>query len=388
MPEETTAASRRDVLSRGAAATGALFVGTAAAGTAAAATIRVGPDEPIREAVDEADPGDTVLVDGGTHREQVLIRKDLRLRGRDDATVVPPSGPLEAVSGLRPLVGAVGSGAEVRVEGLTVDGEDRGTGGFYTGVGYVGAGGTVRDTTVERTGFGGYVTPERGDGGDATVRVTGCRFEELGADPLVFVRPGTTGHVFDTTLVGTPGTAQRALTAGYGARVVAKRNTFREFYVDGDGNGDGNESEGGDGIGVGFFAYDSADNTLQENEFEAVQYPAYLLADARSDAGSAAGRSRITNNEFEGEDLPDDATSYGTLVYAYDPDEDDGTTETANDVKLVNNDYEGFDVGVAALVEGEGVVRNTKVVNNSFEDVDEPIVDEGEATKRQANRID
>ncbi|PSQ10983.1 hypothetical protein BRC93_07080 [Halobacteriales archaeon QS_5_70_15] len=145
----------------------------------------------------------------------------------------------------------------------------------------------------------------------------------------------------------------------------------------------------GEGIGIGFFAFDSADNTLRDNEFEAVQYPVYLLAHAGSDAGSSAGRSRIVDNEAEGEDLPDDSTSCGTVVSAYDPEEADDTTETADDVKVVNNAYEGFDVGVGVgvLTEGEGVARNTTVVNNELEDVDEPVVDEGEGTKRRANGV-
>jgi len=66
---------------------------------------------------------DRVVVEGGTHREQVLVRKDLTLRGTDDATVAPPSGDLGTLSGLRPLVGAGGAGVEVTVEGFTIDGE-------------------------------------------------------------------------------------------------------------------------------------------------------------------------------------------------------------------------------------------------------------------------
>jgi len=282
-----------------------------------------------------------VVVEGGTHREQVLVRKDLTLRGTDDATVAPPSGDLGTLSGLRPLVGA---------------------------------GGRVRDVTVERIDFGGYVTEGPDEDGSVAVGISGCRFEELGADPLPFAWQGTTGRVFDTGFAGTPGTAQRALTAANGARVVAERNELLAFH------------SAGEGIGIGFFAFDSADNTLRDNEFEAVQYPAYLLAHAGSDAGSSAGRSRIVGNEAEGEDLPDDSTSYGTVVSAYDPEEADDTTETADDVKVVNNAYEGFDVGVGVLTEGEGVARNTKVVDNELEDVDEPVVDEGEGDEKADQR--
>ncbi|PSQ10984.1 hypothetical protein BRC93_07085 [Halobacteriales archaeon QS_5_70_15] len=105
---------------------------------------------------------DRVVVEGGTHREQVLVRKDLTLRGTDDATVAPPSG-------LRPLVGA---------------------------------GGRVRDVTVERIDFGGYVTEDPDEDGSVAVGISGCRFEEFGADPLLFAGQGTTGRVFDTGFAG------------------------------------------------------------------------------------------------------------------------------------------------------------------------------------------
>jgi len=55
----------------------------------------VRPDESIQEAVDSADPGDTIVVLGGVHRESVVIEKDgIALRGVD-TSLRPPAEPSE-----------------------------------------------------------------------------------------------------------------------------------------------------------------------------------------------------------------------------------------------------------------------------------------------------
>jgi nitrous oxidase accessory protein NosD len=55
----------------------------------------VRPDESIQEAVDTADPGDTIVVLGGVHRETVVIEKDgIALRGVD-TSLRPPAEPAE-----------------------------------------------------------------------------------------------------------------------------------------------------------------------------------------------------------------------------------------------------------------------------------------------------
>jgi parallel beta-helix repeat protein len=61
----------------------------AAIGPAGAQSSVVGPGESIQEAINAADPGDTIVV-RGVHREDVVIRKDgIKLRGVD-ATLRPP----------------------------------------------------------------------------------------------------------------------------------------------------------------------------------------------------------------------------------------------------------------------------------------------------------
>ncbi|MFF0063205.1 nitrous oxide reductase family maturation protein NosD [Streptomyces sp. NPDC005279] len=65
----------------------------AAAPSAAAANHTVYPGESIQEAVNAAEPGDTIVIWPGTYRESVLVTKaNLTLRGMGPATVIRP-GP-------------------------------------------------------------------------------------------------------------------------------------------------------------------------------------------------------------------------------------------------------------------------------------------------------
>lgn len=384
MADQRTQLSRRSALRKGALATGALLVG--GTGTAAAAPVRVPADySSIQAAVDAASAGDTVVVDGsaGPYREQVIVRKDLTVRGVDDPTLLPPSGGLGVsdIAVIQPIFGAVGYGNEVTFEGFTVDGENAtDKGGFYSGFGYYKADGEVADVTARRAEYGGYVSQNRGGGGSQSVAVSGSRFEELGygggvLQQLVFNEPGTEGTVTDCTFVGDPGkNFLYGVTAGYGGIVDARRNTFRDFY--------------GGSFQLGFYAFDSPDCSIQHNTFQDVQYPVYANATSTAGPSTSAGEHRITRNTFAGSGIPSGDTSYGTTIYANDLDSDDGKTETANNVKIVNNDYSNLDNGVATFEAGEGEVRNTKIIRNDFDEVDTPVTSNGDGLKQQANRVD
>lgn len=376
--------SRRSVLTKGALATGAVIIG--GTGTAAADTIRVPADyNSIQAAVDAAAAGDTVVVDGsaGPYREQVIVRKDLTVRGVNDPTLLPPSGGLGVsdIAVIQPIFGAVGYGNEVNFEGFTVDGEDAtDKGGFYSCFGYYKADGEVSDVTAKRAEYGGYISQNRGGGGSQTVTVSDSRFENIGygggvLQQLVFNEPGTEGKVKRCTFVGEPSkNFLYALTAGFGGIVDAQDNTFKNFY--------------GGSFQLGFYAFDSPDCTIQNNTFQDVQYPVYANASSTAGPSTSAGEHRITGNTIDGDGIPSDLTSYGTTIYAYDIDPDDGKTETANNVKVVNNDYSNLDFGVATFETEAGEVENTKIIRNEFENVETPITSNGDGLKQQANRVE
>src|SRR5436309_5876492 len=118
----------------------------------AAATIVVPRDFPtIQAAVDAAVPGDTITVKGGIYTEEVVIGKDVNLRGagigatiiRSPATLTPYA--VDVIRGIPfTAIVRVAHGAHVRISGLTISGPV--PCGFVIGVV------AVQSATLELTG--------------------------------------------------------------------------------------------------------------------------------------------------------------------------------------------------------------------------------------------
>jgi len=370
---------------------GGIAVASGIAGqVSASSTITVPTDyDTINDAVDAAAPGDTVVVKDGKYREQVIVRKDLTVRGEGNPTLLPPSGNLGVgdIAVIQPIFGARGYGNDVTFEGFTVDGEEASDkGGFYSCVGYYLADGTIRDVELTGADYGAYISQNRGgtprtDLGQE-VNVFDSHFEDLGLSrgvnqQLVFNEPGTTGKVQDCTFVGDKG--ERAflygLSPGYSASIKAQGNSFENFY--------------GGSFQIALYGFNTPDCTVQKNDFQACQFPIYVAATDRV-SRTSADKFKIVKNSIDGSDVPDDLAfdSFGTTLFAEDLEEDDGAVQTVNNAKIVNNDYSDLDVGVSLNATGEGVVNNTKIIRNKFENVDTAIENNGgEQTKQEANRI-
>jgi nitrous oxidase accessory protein len=135
----------------------------------------------LQSRVDAAAPGDTVLVEAGTYRGDLVIDKPLRLVGR--------GRPLILGSG-RGTVLSVQS-ADVTVEGLDIDGRAGGDlGRDPSGIHIAARRVTVRDCRIRQTLFGIYLREAHG------AVVTGCRIRGIrGKDPG---EKGSGIHVWNT----------------------------------------------------------------------------------------------------------------------------------------------------------------------------------------------
>jgi hypothetical protein len=112
---------------------GALLLAAACGADPAGAstnTIRVPQDRgTIQAAVDAAAPGQTITISGGTYTEEVVIDKDVELRGAGvDTTVIKspnsltPYGVHHPDGRLLTAIVRIGHGAHVRMSRLTVSG--------------------------------------------------------------------------------------------------------------------------------------------------------------------------------------------------------------------------------------------------------------------------
>lgn len=104
----------------------------------------------IQAAVDDADPGATIEVAAGLYVEQVQIDKDLTLVGTGPCTVVQPPETMSECppsSGYTPVI-CVRNATDVQLIDLTVDGDGRGNGLVFHGVGFYEAGGRVSGVEI------------------------------------------------------------------------------------------------------------------------------------------------------------------------------------------------------------------------------------------------
>jgi len=332
-------------------------------------TLQVGPSGDIQRAVNRAAPGDTVVVNGGTHSGRVVIDKPLTLRGTDDATIVPSADLRTGGSGFGTLVRVTDVQAGVTVQGFSIDGDDDGVTTAAVGVHFDEAGGELRDLTLRGTEVGVVAT---GTGSRRTVTVRNSRFESLGSLPLVFYDEGVHGKLVDSALAGTPGTTQVGVTIAFGATADLRGNGFEEFY-----------DEETFGLGVGVFAPSTA--TVRENTFGNVQYPAYFLSAPLAPDGER-DRSRFVGNEVDGRDIPAEGSTSGTTVQIVDLPEVDGPAGPVDEVAVVGNHYANIDVGITALAGGRHL-SDTMVSKNRFTDVPVPTTTSGTPLPVQPTRL-
>ncbi|MDY6817612.1 MAG: right-handed parallel beta-helix repeat-containing protein [Halobacteriales archaeon] len=368
----------------------------------------------IQAAVDAATAGETVLVDGGTYREQVLINKDLTLKGQDGATVEAPDGLttytiVESLSTWAPMVfaygGSISSGevsgsgtVAVDISGLSFDGRgDTGQSGRKTAVLYRNVGGATESAITDNsvTDLG---TPGDSIGivayGDSDVRVdnntlAGFGRGGIGANgdggdhpsPNMVVRNNEIDSESDPG-----GSAPNGVQIGFGATGQVRENTIKNCRYADDIDGLFQAS------GILLFESDGVKvqgNTLENND----------VAIAASAWGWFLGSAN--NHKVVKNDITDALIGVNLRATAWD--QDGGLASftnqdpSVNNNKVVNNDLADPEDGptgeIGVSIESndrgdddgyEPAAKNNKVIRNTIEGFDEQISDEGTDTRISA----
>ncbi|MCF8023834.1 MAG: right-handed parallel beta-helix repeat-containing protein [Clostridiales bacterium] len=328
-----------------------------------AETINV-PDEygTIQEAINNAQAGDTIEVAEGTYTEQIVINKNLTLKGEGSPTIKAPDDPdnftiPENSKQWEPVMFAFGgtldeetgevtgdSQVEVNIFGFTVDGDERVPSERAAGIllrNVVSTGSISNNTiqnfdlTQETFGIQAY--------GNSNLTISGNTVTDYGRGGIVANGEGCHAVITDNTVEGVypdipTGWAINGIQIGYGATGKIRGNEVS-------GNGWPGEKWAGSGILGGVYSSDNVlveDNTVSENEIGIGVMGKYM------DPQDPSSDNIIRNNTV-------DSNEEGISIQS--PAEDnvvEGNT-------ITNNDY-----GVAAVNYGEGVSGTAVHYNNIY----------------------
>lgn len=358
--------------------------------------IVVGPNESIQSAVNQASPGDKILVDGGIHAEQILINKDVTLVGRNGATVIQPQSVQsynleESGSSWRPLIFAYGGiiqddiaggsqTIDVTIRGFTVDGEsspaDALTGILLRNVQSSGGITDVAVKNMDRKGTGstfGLIAY-----GDSKVTfannvIKGIERGGIGANGDGGSHPSPRVTVRNNTIIGSdnPLNAPNGIQIGYGAKGTILNNSISQAHY-----GDSTWSASG------ILVFESDGVKIQGNTIEKTD-----RAIAVSSWGwfrETADGNSINGNTISGSDggivVQSRSWAFSTL------------NSTANNNKIIRNTVEGTGSGIGIHVYAEDLsldfdptVENNKVINNRIQNFSTSIETNGRGNKIQAN---
>lgn len=356
----------------------------------------------IQGAVDAAQSGDVVMVKKGQYQEQVVINKDLTLRGQNRPTIKIPESPdqytfPENSKQWEPILFAYGGSAmngdvsgsatiDVTISGFTIDGQNeqpeakRAVSILLRNVNH---NGNVSDNVVRNMAVGGKETFGILVYGDSEVTIAGNRVLQyerggIGANGDGGAHPAPKVVIKNNQVTGSTGIGEawgpNGIQIGYGAAGQITDNTVR----------DNRYSESAP-VASGILVFESDGVMVRDNKV------------SNSDAGIAAGswgwlrpttdNLKIMQNKIEEaiRGITLRAVAFGGYTM---------TDPSVSNTKVVNNTISSGmtddNIGIAvraidASSEYDPKAENNKVINNSISGFASEVEDAGTATKVHAN---
>lgn len=340
----------------------------------------------ISGGVDAASPGDMVCVTDAEspYVEQVVINKDLTLKGFDGPTVQMPSNPSgfiipESGQEWEPVVFAFGgslaapdvSGSgtvDVSISGFTVDGadlqpdRDKNTRPRLAGILYrnVQSSDGITGNTVENLANGGKENFGVAVYGDSDVTVSSntiTGYERIG---IIVSGAESTGRVRNNTV--TTDDPEDKNWAPNGIELVAgAQGDVKNNMVSGNLHPG---AASGAILVVGTHDVEVKENTATDNDYGVGVFTFF-------EDNPSADDNKVIKNDVNG------ANNWGVIIGTF------ALGTTANNNKVTNNTLDGDDGDSGVLIFGEA--NNNKVIRNTFTDFDTNVLDLGDDTKEAAN---
>ena len=277
----------------------------------------------IQQAVNSVPPGSTVQVCPGTYAEQVVIGKNLILKGipaanQGAAVITVPNGGLVqntvSLAASRPIAAQLlvqAPALAVTVTNLTVDGANNGISDCTLnpiGIYYQNASGAITRTSVLnqvlgagiegcQSGLGIFV--QSGNTGTSTVSITNNHVENYQKNGITGNEAGTAVTITGNTVIGqgpTNGAAENSIQIGFGATGSIKNNTVGSDVWAPDVFGDTENAA------AGLLVYASANVMLAGNNVNNTQFGIGVVSD--TNVGNADG-AQITKNTVSATHLYD-----------------------------------------------------------------------------------
>jgi parallel beta-helix repeat protein len=199
----------------------------------------------IQNAVDAARPNDTIIVCAGIYDEQLVVDKQLRVRGKGGA-IVRPSSMAANTTSLRtgePIASVIAITARVKLSGLEIDASANGLGCTVgdpnlIGVFFRGVSGSLKESNVHGTRLGeADLSCESGaavfvQGGTGTIKVSllDNRIYDYQRAGIVVNETGARATIRGNIVTGlgsTPELAQNGIQVGFGGFAKITQNVVQ-----------------------------------------------------------------------------------------------------------------------------------------------------------------